>query len=219
MQGEKDNIILERIQALRAELGLSQAAFARRLGMDPSNVSRILRGSTPVGNIFVDRLVARLGVDRAWLTGEEDDGETTAVALRREQPAGALVYDIDVTAGARPLAREFTRENCIGTISLPGLNPECPVVRVSGDSMEPDIPSGALISIRPVTVGLPLFWGQAYVVVLDDYRMVKYVRRGSDASHVVLHSANTAYDNIDIALADIRALFLVETVINVNRKI
>lgn len=206
--------ILKRIEELRAQQELSQASLARQLGMDPSNLSRILRGAAPVSESLINRFAARLGVSRQWLT--QGEGEPYALAVR---PKGAPVYDIDVTAGTRSLSREFTNENCIGVISLPGLNPECPVVRVSGDSMNPDIPSGALISIRPVTVSMPLYWGQAYVVVLDDYRMVKYVRRGQDEDKVVLHSANQAYDDMVVSITDIRALFLVETVINVNRKI
>ena len=54
------------------------------------------------------------------------------------------------------------------------------------------------------------------MVVLDDYRMVKHVCRHGDASKVILHSANSAYDDIEVARDKIRRLYLVEAVMNLK---
>ena len=43
--------------------------------------------------------------------------------------------------------------------------------------------------------------------------MVKYVRRHSDPSMVVLHSDNPAYDDMDVARADICALYRLNDII------
>lgn len=53
-----------------------------------------------------------------------------------------------------------------------------------------------------------------YVIVLDDYRMVKFVRRNADNTKVTLHSDNPAYDDMEVNRDDIRRLYLVEAVIN-----
>lgn len=108
----------------------------------------------------------------------------------------------------------FTDERIIGRMSLPGLNPDLPIVRVSGDSMTPRLNPGCYISIRPISLDAPISWGQIYVVVLADFRLVKYVRRHQDPKMVKLVSANPAYDDIDVRRSDIEGLYLVENVIN-----
>ena len=52
------------------------------------------------------------------------------------------------------------------------------------------------------------------MVVLADYRLVKYVRRNPDPAMVTLVSANPEYDDIDVRRSDIEGLYLVENVIN-----
>ncbi|MDE6448959.1 MAG: S24 family peptidase, partial [Muribaculaceae bacterium] len=95
---------------------------------------------------------------------------------------------------------------------------ECLIVRVSGDSMKPAISNGSFIAIRPVSATGLVFWGQIYVVVTDNYRMVKYLRRHPDPAYVVLHSDNPDYDDIEMPRDEIQALYIVETVINYDRR-
>ena len=57
-----------------------------------------------------------------------------------------------------------------------------------------------------------------YVVVLDDYRMVKFVRRHEDDDKVVLRSANPDYDDMVVDRKSIRSMYLVETVVNISRR-
>ena len=52
------------------------------------------------------------------------------------------------------------------------------------------------------------------MVELDDYRMVKYVRRHADPGLVILHSDNPEYDDMDVPRADIRSLYIVESILN-----
>ena len=41
--------------------------------------------------------------------------------------------------------------------------------------MQPVICNGDMVAIREVKNPNLIFWGQIYVVLLDDYRMVKYI--------------------------------------------
>ena len=52
------------------------------------------------------------------------------------------------------------------------------------------------------------------MVVLDDYRMIKYVRRNADPSLITLHSDNPDYGDIEVPRADVRSLYLVEMIFN-----
>lgn len=214
--------VVDRVRYLIKLSRLTQAKFAERVGIDPSNLSRMVSGKMPVTETFMNRLVADLGVAKAWIAHGEGvpfPKDTHARDLShavggRVALSGAPVYDINVSAGSANLSREFTEDRVIGYFSMPGVNPEYPLVRVRGNSMSPRLTDGSWVAIRPVSDTAPILWGQMYVVVLDDYRMIKYVRRNADPDKITLHSDNPDYDDMEVSRSDVRSLYLVEMVLN-----
>lgn len=211
---------VDRIRYLLRNSRRTQSAFAELLGFDPANFSRVLSRKLRVSDGLLNKMVVNLGVSKEWLaTGYGVPFPKTASHWDdngRQAHAGAPVYDIDVTAGCIPLARMLTDERVIGWVNLPNVDPRNAVVRVTGDSMSPRIPNGSFIAIRPVNLSSPIVWGQIYVVVLEEYRLVKYVRRHTDRDMVILHSANPDYDDMDISRRDINALYMVEAIVNLD---
>lgn len=217
---------VDRVRYLIKLLRKTQAQFGQLIGLDPSNLSRALSAGGPLRDTFINRVVVNVGVSKDWLVngngvpfpkGDHATEVTDEGCRMVAQPTGrqaAPVYDIDVTAGTSELSRMFTDEHVIGYLDMPGVNPECPIVRVSGDSMSPKITNGAYVAMRPLSDASPIFWGQIYVVVLDDYRMIKYVRRHHDPSMVILHSANPNYDDMEVPRESIRKLYMVESIFN-----
>ena len=108
--------------------------------------------------------------------------------------------------------------NIIGYIDLPDMSQRCRIVKVSGDSMTPVIRNGDMLAVRELTNAQHIFWGQIYVVLLDDYCMVKYVRRHADASKVILRSENPQYDDMEIDRSDIRELMFVQNIIHIDTR-
>lgn len=205
--------IVDRVKYLMKFSRLTQSEFAKKIGIDAGNLSRILSRRVPVTSTFSNKIIVNLGVSKDWLVNGTD--VPFGVPRRKAQsPKGAPVYDIDVTAGCVPLSRMFTDERIIGFCDMPGVNAEYPLVRVTGDSMEPRIAHGSFISIRPINLNSPIAWGNIYVVVLEDYRFVKYIRKNENRELVTLHSANPLYDDMEIRRDEIQGLFLVETVLN-----
>lgn len=217
---------VDRVRYLIKLLRKTQAQFGQLIGLDPSNLSRALSGGQPLRDTFVNRIVVNVGVSKEWLlhgTGVpfpkgdhaaevSDHGQRMLPGVRHR--AGAPVYDIDVTAGCAELNRMFTDERIIGYLDMPGVSHDYPICRVSGDSMSPKIVNGGYVSIRPLSDTSIIFWGQIYVVIMDDFRMVKYVRRHNDPAMVILHSANPAYDDMEVPRSAIRRLYMVETILN-----
>lgn len=218
--------VADRIRYLIKFSRISQAEFSRRLGIDPANMSKHLSGKLPVTRGLINRIAADMGVSKRWLTDGSDvpfpKGVSACAETAPEQSERAVatpVYDIDVTAGSAELSRMLTADRIVGSVSVPDMPPGCVIVHVSGDSMSPEIADGAYVAIRPVSSESYIFWGQIYVIVLDDYRMVKYLRRHpSNPDMVVLHSANPDYDDMDVRRADIRKLFIVESILNIRRR-
>lgn len=212
--------IIERIKYLIAQQGLSQAAFSRRLGISAANMSKHLSGKLPVTNGLVNRICLDFNVSRRWLLEGRDVPFAKEAALKEKagnpSAQGVPVYDIDVTAGFGSLDRIFTEDRISGRVSLPGLpgNDDRRLVRVSGNSMEPKILNGSYIAIREQTDDT-ILWGQVYVIVTEDHRMVKTIRRHpSNPDRMILHSENPAYEDLDIAMRDLVGLYKVDAIIN-----
>ena len=226
MEKEKNAEIIDRIKYLMKEMGLKQVQFAERIGVDTSNLSKYLNAHMPLSESFLNRLVVNLGVSKEWLMDGTDlpfgktpvrvDGEVMASA----NGGGTPVYDVDVTAGVASGRNElFASENIVGWVNLPNMSPNCRIVRVSGDSMAPVINDGDFVAVREVSNPNQIYWGQIYVVQLDDFRLVKYLRRHSDPNMVVLRSENPNYDDMDVRRSDIHELLLVQHVLHLNTRL
>ncbi len=220
-----ENEIVGRIKYLIRNLNYRQNEFADKIGVNASNLSKYLNGRLPVSESLVNRIVVNMGVSKQWLESGTDlpfakqpqapqSLEVTSEQLHTPS-AGTPVYDIDVTAGTMPRTQMFADEQIVGSVNLPDVvSRDCRIVRVSGDSMSPVIRNGDYIAVRELTNTRQIFWGQIYVVMLDDYRMVKYVRRNADPEMVTLHSENVAYDDMEVARADIRDLMFVQAILH-----
>lgn len=216
--------IVGRLRHIMSLRHLSQRGLARMLKLDPSNLSKVMTGKLPFTEGLVNRIVADLGVSKPWLksgVGLPFEKESVARDITLHggvclaaSGGGVPVYDVDVTAGCRSLEQIFSETRPVGMMNIPELPADTHVVKVRGDSMSPRICNGGYVAIRRIRDPRNIFWGQMYVVQLEEYRLVKYLRRHSDPSMVILHSDNPAYDDMDVARTDICALYIVEAVLN-----
>ncbi|MDE7474380.1 MAG: hypothetical protein K2M71_01995 [Duncaniella sp.] len=224
------NAIIGRVRHLMEVRRLSQRQLAMILRIDASNLSKVLNGKLPFSDGLVNRMVADLGVSKSWLRDGVGLPFEKAPVAREVTPAapvrmmdgqqggsgvqGTPVYDLDVTAGCRSLEELFGEIKPVGIVDLPGVPLDSNIVKVRGDSMAPRIINGGYVAIRPISDMRTIFWGQIYVVELQEFRMVKYLRRHPDPEMVILHSDNPDYDDMDVPRADIRRLYVVEAILN-----
>lgn len=204
---------IERIRYLMARNSFSQADLAKTLDIDTGQLSRQLRGKANVNSILLNKIVNIMGVSPEWLLNGIGKPYREEASVNFSD--GTPVYDIDVTAGNYDLDQMFTQDNIIGYISLPKVSKDSVIVHVSGDSMEPEISNGTYIAIRPVTDIDSILYGQIYVVVTEDFRRVKHIRRDqANPDNVVLHSANPVYEDIFLNKSQIKKLFRVDAILN-----
>ena len=202
--------IVQRITYLMRELNCRQVEFARRIGIDNSNLSKYLNGHLPMSDAFINRIVVNVGVSKQWLV----DGTDLPFAK------SAAPVATDVTAGNAPRERLFADEFITGWVNLPKvIDRDCRIVRVSGDSMSPVIQNGDFIAVRELTNTRMIFWGHIYVVLLDDFRLVKYLRRHPDPARVILRSENPAYDDMEVLRTDIRELMFVQHILHLDTRL
>lgn len=223
--------IIGRIRHLMGLRHLSQSGLAKLIGIDASNVSKYLSGRLPISDAFINRIVVNMNVSKPWLQEgrgipfekgqypSDGDGTKATDLHSYDTQAFIPVYDIDVAAGITELSRDCTRELVKGYLSLPGFNPNWVAVRAQGDSMTPIIDDGAYVVFMPENDLGNIVWGQIYIVIMENRRVVKFVRKHSDPAYVILKSKNEDYDSMDVRIDDIRALYPVKAVVNVKMQL
>jgi phage repressor protein C with HTH and peptisase S24 domain len=125
-------------------------------------------------------------------------------------------YDIDVTAGNVQLFQEnnqmpadyFTVPKEIQDVDF--------CFKVRGDSMYDKILPGAIVFVKQIFDISVIEYGQVFVVITEEQRMVKYVRRHltNPDEMFVLKSHNNHYDDIDLPKDKITNLLLVKGYLN-----
>lgn len=218
--------IKERFDSFIRHKGLSRRKFQDAIGVSNSYIQNISKG---ISNDVLNRISIQYPeLNTNWLltgVGEmlqsEERSEKIisipqiAVSTKRK---GALIYDIDATCGLSGRDIEFTDEKVIGSIDAPEINPDSKIIFATGDSMLPLIASGDRIVIRKIESWDYFNYGQVYLIITNEYRLIKRVRRHPKDSDnlILLRSENPDYDDIDLPKREIIHLFIVENILSIK---
>ena len=213
----------ERLNELRrylTNLGLTQDIIAKRFGVTKQAINSLLTGRKPFGKQNAIKWANEFGLNAGWLlTGEGEMVKQSTKTVVEVAEYGTPVYDIDATCGnlSRPIV--FTDEHIIGHVNLPNVSSSAVIIRANGDSMEPHIHDGDWIAVREVFNFNELYYGQVYLVITEELRLLKYLRKDEDEqNYVILRSEDDRYDDIRLAKSSIRSLFIVENVLSLKIK-
>ncbi len=220
----------ERIRTVRDREGLTQEAFAEKLGVTPATVNRYENGHRRPDAEFLDRMVSLFHCDPAWLlTGRQDVGGVAeapaqyGVANRGLQGYVSIpLYGVEVAAGVGAVVGS---ERIEGMVAFRydwirrelGVDPGVLVViTVKGESMEPTLRAGDLIVVDrseapPAHEGL-------YVVRIGDALLVKRVQFLPDRT-MVLTSDHPAYKPVTLKIEEAGSVSIVGRVAWVGRRV
>lgn len=166
--------------------------LAEALNVGRSTAHRILAGEADVPARFEMFVTTRLGTSLDYIF----HGEQTVSASVTEVP----MFDVEVAAGSGRVPLDD--EQAIGLWPFPAEwlsrfgSADLKLVRVAGDSQEPELRDGDMVMID--TADDRLRDGMA-VVRLDDRLLIKRVQVLGGTAR--LRSANTAYEDILVDLA------------------
>ncbi|UFH52517.1 XRE family transcriptional regulator [Spirosoma sp. KNUC1025] len=125
-------------------------------------------------------------------------------------------YDVEITAGKIELYFDDVYESPEGYIYAPHYR-GCIACNVKGDSMYDRIFPGSRLYVYQLPNKKYIDFGQIYLVVLEGYRLLKYIHKHpDDETKVKLVSHNKHYGDWDIDKVDILNLFLVKGYENQN---
>lgn len=205
--------IITRIKSVIADSGLTSNAFALKVGMNSSNLSRKLNGKVPITSRDYRLICDSIGVNKDWLetgTGDKYIGEPLNGKETMQPMLGVPFYDVEFALGYDEMYND-TPNVPKKFISIPGYEKADFWCRASGDSMKPLISNGDIIALKVIpdwTEFLPM--NEIYAIMTkNDLRTVKVIRRGSDNEHFTLHAINDEYEDQEINKAAITKVFKV----------
>lgn len=185
------NVFSEWLEAELQERSWNNAALARHLQISPSLVSNWINGSTWPGTYNIQRLAEILDAEPKEITEliSRSKGQRMATAWPSAPPEPQPVYDLRKAADIVQLIAKEMVMLPIGDISAgPGVagdtvfylprslvgNHRVIGYRVRGQSMEPEIPDGAIVAVDLERIAQP---GDIVVAWTPQGGVVKRLRR------------------------------------------
>ena len=214
--------IIERLDKYMSINGLNDNKITVNCGLSVGLLGKARQSNNDIGKKAIEKILSFYqDINKVWLlTGEGEmlkrDG---VIAISNEQindtHQGTPVYDIDVTCGK--VSVNFQDEEIIGYVDLPLINKNSHIVTASGNSMTPTIINGDRIALREIMSWDYIFFGQIYLILTDEYRMLKYIRKHqTDSNIIILRSENKEYDDIELPKSEIIKLFVVENILSIT---
>lgn len=116
-------------------------------------------------------------------------------------------YDIEVSAGPIAFYKDYP-ELPHTALEIPFVSDVDLAMPVYGDSMYPRIKSGDIVLLKKIKDPNVIMFGEVYLVITNDYRTIKYIRKHEDEDKVILVSENERFDPVVIRKESILHLFL-----------
>lgn len=198
---------------------------ATRMGADPSNVSRSIKGT---GNYPSDSFLRRFNqsfdniFSYQWLClGEgqmiNDEAQTELLSQRLGRTASVGLSDEVYSIPLLPISAQGGSLNDF-VVSVK--NNECekiisPIkgvdyaITVSGESMSPEYPSGSQVLIKKINERAFIDWGRVYVLDTCNGTVIKRLFPSDAAGCVVCKSINPEYPSFEVSMEDVYGVYRV----------
>lgn len=192
----------EKIKSVLDEKKLSITWLAQQLELDRNLLAGwFRRGSMPDKHIETYKRLCNL-------IGFEDSALPATIA-----PVDSIPYfDIDVSASDLTFIDGAMRNEPAEFYQIPGLQADF-IVPVFGESMTDVICPGDKIAVKRIKDMDLIPYGQKFLVVTEEHRMVKYVKRHLKDDWLMLVSENPHFDRIEVPRRKILALYKVVEVL------
>ena len=214
-----ESAIKQRFNKLIEYLAISKREFERRINVSNGYLNQLRH--MPKEEILERISIQFPELNISWLlTGEgemlkSEAQQPDSLPARTEKSRIRYWVDVDATAGGLTMFDDNPMNKCI-EMSIPEFGDCTDAVNLYGDSMFPLFKSGQIIILKEWVESFIDFGNVYLVITKSGNRMVKYLRKGSDAAHVTCVSENPAFDPFEILIDDILKLYIVKGSISKN---
>lgn len=206
--------IIVRLSEILQTQEISVNSFAKKAGIDPGNLRKMLAGKQTVTEKSLSKISETFRVSLNWLKygeGEMTEEETTeeGASPQVSYTEGAPYYDVDFLLGFDEIGSP-DRENPDYLIRMPGYEKVTLWCNASGHSMEPEISNGDIVALQRIEDFSFLPYGDVYgIITTNGMRTIKRLGRGSREGYYNLIPTNKDYDEQEIPIRMIAIVYRV----------
>lgn len=203
--------LIDTVDKLKAAKKIRRdAEIVAKTGYSKGLVSRYLNGKEQASETFLEKFQEVYREEIQSLGGHVNSEKFLQIVERLPKNGRGTPYlgELDIFAGKVDVANADLSEFITGYISIPGFRDADYFVNVRGHSAYPKYAQGDMIAIKHIDMEF-IQYGQFYVVVTKQDRVLKKVRKTIDPKILCLKSENPEFDDIEIKRTDIKQMFLV----------
>jgi phage repressor protein C with HTH and peptisase S24 domain len=189
--------------------------FADKLGVSEGNIRGYIKGVVPKADVL-EKIVRTYDVSPKWLlTGEGEinqikteknsDPSEISSSISLDPSIGSPFYDVDFIGGFDEIFNSQTVVPACNIV-VPGFEKASLWCNVTGHSMEPKICHGDIIALHECTVQ-DIQYGEIYAVVLDSFRTIKILRKGTTSDVMRYVPINPDFDDQEFPVSRILRIF------------
>ncbi|PWJ34098.1 XRE family transcriptional regulator [Sediminitomix flava] len=192
---------------------LTNRELELQMGLSNGMIGKIIKGQSSISIARLEKLfVAYPDLNPNWLFigkgkmffSEEEDEK------KRINYSNAIPhFDIEATAGDT-LVFEENAEMVKDFFYLPNYSDCDFAVNVWGDSMFPRLKSGDIVLCKKLSDTGFIDYGEMYLVVTNEQRLLKYIRKAEDDTCFRLVSENEHYDDIEVQKDQVLGVYAVK---------
>lgn len=200
--------------------GLNDNQVTNECGLSQGLLGQARTGKSDLGAKSIDKILnVYQDLNKVWLlTGEGDMLSSTSSA--QPQPSVKNERVVDDEAYKVPLVPISALGGSLNDFNLAVKRDDCETVispikdidmaiKISGDSMEPEYPSGSTVLIKKVNERAFLEWGRVYVLNTCNGIVIKRLMPTNDPNTVLCESINPKYPPFEVNLENVNGVYRV----------
>jgi len=216
---KKRTIFGQNLRQLRELKQLNQAELGAKVGASVGQISSYeVDGILPKAKVS-ENLFRFFGITYEELFNRKILLNDNKISFQEapEDKKGVRYYDVDAIGGEMKIFQDKVENEYVAAVlDVPSFN-DCEIaLNVAGDSMQPVYNSGEIIFCKKLTDYTVIPYGEAYLIITEEHRLIKYIQKGSTKNSISLVSENKKYDTFEIPIKSIKHLFLIKGKIKRN---
>ena len=228
--------LLQRIQRIADNEGIKITALEKIIGASKGVLSRAISNGTDIQTKWIQLIVenyphysadwlltgrgSMLKTDTTPLMGDQDspkEEDDRPVAIHTDNPKeGIPLIPINAMAGAMMGEQTVMEYECERYV-VPLFKGAEFLIPVKGSSMYPKYSSGDIVACKRIPMTDIFFqWNKVYVLDTNQGALIKRIKKGSDAEHILIVSDNKDYEPFELPIRCINNVAIVIGVIRLE---
>ena len=189
--------------------GVTRGVLSQNNGITEENIARFLAYAPDINAEWLlrgegDMLKQDFSISQEKIEKNSDSSEISS-SISFDPSIGSPFYDVDFIGGFDEIFNSQTAVPACNIV-VPGFEKASLWCNVTGHSMEPKICHGDIIALHECNVQ-DIQYGEIYAVVLDSFRTIKILRKGTTSDVMRYVPINPDFDDQEFPVSRILRIF------------